>query len=63
MVQKPRQIHSPWKPVRPLVFADKKVFFWIKEKFGLSGYKMYKMAALVWLKGLVIGLVLGDWVF
>ena len=49
-----------WKPVRTLVFADKKVFFWIKGKLGLSDYQM---AALVWLKGLVIGLVLGAWLF
>ena len=33
-----------WKPIRALLFADKKVFFWIKEKFGLSEYQM---AALV----------------
>ena len=47
-----------WKPVRALLFADKKVFFWIKEKFGLSEYQM---AALVWLKGLILGLLLGWW--
>ena len=47
-----------WKPVRALLFADKKVFFWIQEKFGLSEYQM---AALVWLKGLILGLLLGWW--
>ena len=47
-----------WKPIRALLFADKKVFFWIKEKFGLSEYQM---AALVWLKGLILGLLLGWW--
>ena len=47
-----------WKPVRALLFADKKVFCWIKETFGLSEYQM---AALVWLKGLILGLLLGWW--
>ena len=47
-----------WKPVRALLFAYKKVFFWIKVKFGLSEYQM---AALVWLKGLILGLLLGWW--
>ena len=47
-----------WKPVRALLFADKKVFFCIKGKFGLSEYQM---AALVWLKGLILGLLLGWW--
>ena len=51
---------APWKPVRAVVFADKKVFFWIKGKLGLSEYQM---AALVWLKGLVIGVLLGAWLF
>ena len=47
-----------WKPVRALLFADKKVFFWVKGKFELSGYNM---AALAWLKGLILGLLLGWW--
>ena len=47
-----------WKPVRALLFADKKVFFWIKEKLGLSEYQM---AALVRLKGCILGLLLGWW--
>ena len=47
-----------WKPVRALLFADKKVFFLIKGKFALSEYQM---AALVWLKGLILGLLLGWW--
>ena len=47
-----------WKPVHALLFTDQKVFFWIKEKFGLSEYQM---AALVWLKGLILGLLLGWW--
>ena len=49
-----------WTPVRALLFADKKVFFWIKGKLGLSEYQM---AALVWMKGLVIGVLLGAWLF
>ena len=49
-----------WKPVRALLFADKKVFFWIKGKCGLSEYQM---AALVWLKGLILGLLLGWWLW
>ena len=47
-----------WKPVRTLLFADHKVFFWIKRKLALSEYQM---AALVWLKGLILGLLLGWW--
>ena len=48
-----------WKPVRALLFADKKVFFWIKGKLGLSDYQM---AALVWLMGVILGLLLRWWV-
>ena len=51
---------APWIPVRAVVFADKKVFFWIKGKLGLSEYQM---AALVWMKGLVSGVLLGAWLF
>ena len=40
------------------MFADQKAFFWIKGKFGLSECQM---AALVWLKGLILGLLLGMW--
>ena len=47
-----------WKPVRALLFADQQVFFWIKGKLALSEYQM---AALVWLKGLILGLLLGWW--
>ena len=35
-----------WKPVQAVLLADKKVFFWIKGKLGLSEYQM---AALAWL--------------
>ena len=48
----------PWRPVRAVLFADKKVCFWIKKKLGLTEYQM---AALVWVKGVVIGLLLGWW--
>ena len=49
-----------WRPVRALLFADKKAFYWIKERLGLSGYQM---AALVWVSGLVIGLLIGYFLF
>ena len=45
-----------WRPVKALLFADKKVFYWIKDNLGLSEYQM---AALVWVKGLIIGLLIG----
>ena len=49
-----------WRPVKALLFADKKVFYWIKAKLGLSEYQM---AALVWVKGIVIGLLIGYFLF
>tara|TARA_B100002051_G_scaffold267496_1_gene296050 strand:+ start:87 stop:272 length:186 start_codon:yes stop_codon:yes gene_type:complete len=49
-----------WKPVKAVLFADKKVFFWIKGKLGLSEYQM---AALAWLKGLILGLLLAYFLF
>ena len=49
-----------WRPVKALLFADKKVFYWIKDKLGLSEYQM---AALVWVKGLIIGLLIGSVLF
>ncbi len=51
---------EPWRPVRAVLFADKKVFYWLKGKLGLSEYQM---AALVWLKGLIIGVILGYFLF
>ena len=51
---------APRKLVRTLLFADKKVSFWIKDRLGLSDYQM---AALLWLKGLVIGVLLGVLLF
>ena len=51
---------APWKPVHTRLFADKKVFVWIKDRLGLSDYQM---AALLWLTGLVIGVLLGVWLF
>ena len=51
---------APRKPVRTLLFADKKVFFWIKDRIGLSDYQM---TALLWLKGLVIRVLLAVWLF
>ena len=29
-----------WRPVKALLFADKKAFYWIKDKLGLSEYGM-----------------------
>ena len=49
-----------WKPVKALLFADKKAFYWIKDKRGLSEYGT---AALVWVKGVIIGLLLGFFLF
>ncbi len=49
-----------WIPVKALLFADKKAFYWIKDKLCLSEYQM---AALVLVKGLVIGLLLGYFLF
>ena len=46
------------RPVKALFFADQKAFFWLKAKLG---WTEYQMAALVWVKGLVIGLLLGWW--
>ena len=49
-----------WRPFQEVLFADKKVFFWIKEKLGLSEFQM---AALAWLKGLILGFLLAYWLF
>ena len=49
-----------WRPVKALLFADKKVFYWIKDKLGLSEYGM---AALVWVKGVIVGLLLAFFLF
>tara|TARA_B100000073_G_scaffold53970_1_gene39780 strand:- start:206 stop:439 length:234 start_codon:yes stop_codon:yes gene_type:complete len=46
------------RPIRAVFFADGHAFNWIQKKLGLSNYQM---AALVWLKGLTIGLLLGRW--
>ena len=49
-----------WRPVKALLFADKKDFYWIKATLGLSEYQM---AALVWVQGIVIGLLIGYFLF
>ena len=41
-----------------MLFADEQAFLWIKKKLGLTEYQM---AALVWVKGIIIGLLLGWW--
>ena len=48
------------RPIKALFFADKKAFFWLKAKLG---WTEYQMAALVWVKGLVIGLLLVYFLF
>ena len=49
-----------WRPIKALLYADKDAFYWVKNKFGLSEYQM---AALVWVKGIVIGLLIGYFLF
>ena len=49
-----------WRPFKALLFPDKKAFYWIKEKLGLSEYQM---AALVWVKGVIVGLLLAFFLF
>ena len=44
------------KPIRATVFADRDAYYWIQSKLGLGNYQM---AALVWAKGLIIGLLIG----
>ena len=46
------------RPIRAVLFADEQAFLWIKKKLGLTEYQM---SALVWVKGLVIGFLLGWW--
>ena len=46
------------RPIRAVIFADEQAFLWIKKKLGLTEYQM---AALVWFKGIIIGLLLGWW--
>ena len=49
-----------WRPIKALLYADLDVFYWIKYKLGLTEYQM---AALAWVKGIVLGLLLGWWLF
>ena len=48
------------RPIRALFFADEQAFLWIKKKLGLTDYQM---AALVWVKGLIIGFLLAYFLF
>ena len=43
------------RPIRAVLFADEQAFLWIRKKLGLTEYGM---AALVWVKGLIIGFLL-----
>ena len=46
-------------PLKALVGADRDAYFWIKKKLGLGEYQM---GALVWLSGLIIGILFGVWI-
>ena len=46
--------------IRAVLFADEQAFLWIKKKLGLTEYQI---AALVWIKGMLIGLLLGYFLF
>ena len=49
-----------WRPIKALLYADKDAFYWVKTKLGLTEYQM---AALVWVKGVILGLLLGFFLF
>ena len=49
-----------WRPIMALLYADKDAFYWVKTKLGLTEYQM---AALVWVKGVIVGLLLGFFLF
>ena len=46
-------------PIKVLVGVDRDAYFWIKSKLGLGEYQM---GALVWLSGLIIGILFGIWI-
>ena len=48
----------PKNPLNALVKEDRNTYFWIKKKLHLSEYQM---GALVWLSGLILGIILGVW--
>ena len=48
------------RSIRAVLFADEHAFLWIKKKLGLTEYQM---AALVWIKGMLIGFLLGFFLF
>ena len=49
-----------WRPIKALLYADKDAFYWVKTKLGLTEYQM---ATLVWVKGVIVGLLLGFFLF
>ena len=49
-----------WRPIKALLYADKDAFYWVKNKLSLTEYQM---AAFVWVKGIVVGLLLGYFLF
>ena len=48
------------RPIRAVFFADEQAFLGIKKKLGLTEYQM---AARVWLKSLIIGLLIDSFLF
>ena len=44
------------RPIRAVLFADEQAFLWIKK---ILGFAEYQMAVFVWVKGLIIGLLIG----
>ena len=48
------------RPFSAVVFADEQAFLWIKKRTGISEYQM---AAIAWVKGVIMGVLLGAWLF
>ena len=48
------------RPIRANLFADEQAFLWVKKKLDL---REYQMAARVWLKSLIIGLLIDSFLF
>ena len=45
------------RPIRADFFTDEQTFLWVKNKLDLTEYQM---AALVWVKGPIIGLLISS---
>ena len=48
------------RPIRAVFFADEQAFLWVKKTLVL---REYQMAARVWLKSLIIGLLIDSFLF